>query len=88
VDSPERAEGATDDCMSQRHSFIVRVWTDRSGEHVERWIWQGNVTHVPSGDCRPIRTLEDVLVFISTHLERAGIRMPRTGRFWRRIVRQ
>jgi hypothetical protein len=60
---------------------------DRSGDRLERWVWEGNVTHVPSGECRSIRTLEDVLAFISTHLERTGIRMRRTSRFWPRIGR-
>jgi hypothetical protein len=64
----------------ERHSFIVRLRLEETGERLERRIWRGRVQHVPSGEERPVRGLGDLGDFMAAHVERSGIRL---GRSWR-----
>jgi len=62
------------------HSFIVKIWLEETVEETGRAIWRGYITHVPSGERRPLKDLDDILVFISAYLTQMGVER---GKSWR-----
>ena len=65
---------------SATQSFIVKVWLEESTGHGRRAIWHGRVTHVASGESRPMRRLGDVPAIIAPHLIEIGADV---GLYWR-----
>jgi hypothetical protein len=57
------------------HSFIVKIWVERRPLPA---LWQGQVTHVPSGRRRSFRSLRAMNAFIALYLADA----PEVGRSW------
>jgi hypothetical protein len=56
------------------HSFIVKVWVEeRAG--LRRKGWHGHVTHVPGGERRYLRDLDDIADFVAPYLEGADARV-------------
>jgi hypothetical protein len=51
------------------HSFIVKLWLESEGRPVE---WHGHITHVPGGERRYLRELDDIADFIEPYLARHG----------------
>ena len=51
------------------HSFIVKLWLESEGRSVE---WHGHITHVPGGERRYLRELDDIADFIEPYLARHG----------------
>ena len=49
------------------HSFIVKLWFESEGRTAE---WHGHITHVPGGERRYLRELDDIVDFIEPHLAR------------------
>jgi len=68
-------------------SFILKFWVDQTTASEEEIIWHGQITHVPSGARRSLKTKEDLLNFIEPYLEAIGIHFTRPRRFWRRSAR-
>jgi hypothetical protein len=58
------------------HSFVIKLWLEESGER-GGVVWRGHITHVPSGERRHLKELDDINDFISTYL--GGARAPRRG---------
>lgn len=47
------------------HSFIVKLWFEPEAQPVE---WHGHITHVPGGERRYLRELDDIVDFIESSL--------------------
>jgi hypothetical protein len=60
------------------HPFVVKIWLEES-KGDRRPTWRGHITHVPSGDRRYFRRLDDIVVFIAPHLEEMGVPL---GLWW------
>jgi hypothetical protein len=58
---------------SNAHSFIVKVWLEE-GAKAGQVTWCGHITHVPSGERRYLRDLDDITTFIAAYLERMGVK--------------
>jgi len=50
------------------HSFIVKLWLEEARDDTERTVWHGYVTHVPDGERRYLRDLNDIHEFIRCYL--------------------
>jgi hypothetical protein len=62
------------------HSFIVKVWVEERAQEGGRGTWRGHITHVPSGERRYLKNLDEIGNFIAPHLERMGVKL---GMRWR-----
>jgi hypothetical protein len=69
-----------DEIESAAQSFIVRVWVEERAEKGDRGTWRGQITHVPSGERRYLKNLDEIGDFISPYLERMGVKL---GMRWR-----
>jgi hypothetical protein len=49
--------------------FIVRVWLERREIEGAKVKWRGVIEHVPSGERRYLKDLDDILVFIRPYLK-------------------
>lgn len=58
MDSPE----------SKVHSFIVKLWQEEVGDEADKAFWHGYITHVPGGERRYIKRMNDINDFIVLHL--------------------
>ncbi len=56
------------------HSFIVRISLDEAAKGAKQAVWHGHIVHVPSGERRYIKELDEIRVFIMPYLERMGIK--------------
>ena len=57
-----------DSSEAQVHSFIVKLWLDSVADEAERAAWQGQITHVPGGERRAFRDLDEIRLFIEPYL--------------------
>ena len=57
---------------SKVHSFIVKLWVDESGDETGRVVWHGYITHVPGGERRYLKRLNDIADFIAEYLRENG----------------
>jgi len=65
-------------------SFILKFWVEPTTDSEQEIIWHGQITHVPSGARRSLKTKEDLMNFVQPYLEAIGIHLTRQRRFWRR----
>ena len=56
------------------HPFIVKVWLEETAQQAGWATWRGHITHVPSGERRDLKNLDDITVFISSYLEEIGVK--------------
>ena len=68
-----------DEFEANTHPFIVRIWLEETAHEAGRATWRGHITHVPSGERRYLKSLEDIAVFIAPYLEGMGVKL---GLFW------
>jgi len=54
---------------SKVHSFIVKLWLDESGDESRKAVWHGYITHVPDGERRYLKRLNEIVDFIKHYLE-------------------
>jgi len=73
------------------HTFIVRIWLEKSAEEAGRATWRGRVTHVPSGEERTVETLDQITAFVTHYLRTMGVELGKLARasgcphrWWRR----
>ena len=59
---------------SEVHSFIVKLWFEQSAEEPSRARWHGHVTHVPGGERRYLKELDDIVAFIEPYVRAADAR--------------
>jgi len=63
-----------DENQSIVQSFIVRVWGEERAEEEDRGIWRSHITHVPGGERRYLKNLDEIGDFIAPYLESMGVR--------------
>lgn len=75
-----------DEIESEAQSFIVRVWVEERAEEAGRGVWRGHITHVPGGERRYLKNLDEIGDFIAPYLETMGMKpgMPWRMRRWLR----
>ena len=56
------------------HSFIVKIWLEKTVQKAGHAVWRGHITHVPGGERRYLKDLDDILVFVAPYLEHMGIK--------------
>lgn len=56
------------------HSFVVKIWLEAAPTARQRLIWRGHVTHVGSGQRRSVKSLCEILTFLSIYLQKMGVR--------------
>lgn len=56
-------------------SFIIKIWLEETGEEANEAVWRGHITHVPSGERRYLKDLDDIRVFIVPYLEAMGVKL-------------
>jgi hypothetical protein len=59
---------------SHTQSFIIKIWLEETVAEDGRAIWRGHITHVPSGERRYLKQLNDVVAFIVPYLTKMGTR--------------
>jgi hypothetical protein len=59
---------------STTHSFIIRIWLEEPGE-AGGAKWRGHITHVPSGERRYLKNVDDAVDFILPYLAKMGVRL-------------
>ena len=64
---------------SEAVSFIVKIQLERAGHESGSTIWHGYITHVPSGERRYLKDLNDIIAFIVPYLKQLGVNF---SRFW------
>ena len=69
-----------DETESEAQSFIVRVWVEERAEEAGRGVWRGHITHVPGGERRYLKNLDEIGDFIAPYLEAMGVKL---GTSWR-----
>ena len=55
------------------HPFIVKIWLEETVEEAGRAVWRGHITHVPTGERRYLKDLDEIAVFIAPYLEGMGV---------------
>jgi hypothetical protein len=71
------------------HSFIIKVWLEEIADDASPTVWRGHITHVPSGERRYLKDLDDIAAFIMPYLDRMGVEFGRWRRAgdWLRLLR-
>ena len=64
-----------DSIEATSHPFVVRIWLEETIEEAGRAIWRGHITHVPSGERRYLKDLDDIAIFIMPYLEEMGVQL-------------
>lgn len=80
---PPEGSGRTASAEFNVHSFIVKVWREEEATKNTDTIWHGHITHVPSGEKRYLKNLDEIALFIQPYLEAMGIRFGLTERIKR-----
>jgi hypothetical protein len=55
------------------HSFIVKIWIEEAGKGQTRPTWRGHIVHVPGGERRYLKSLGDIIDFITPYLEEMNV---------------
>lgn len=63
------------------HSFIIKIWLEETAAEAGTAVWRGHITHVPGGERRYLKDLDDIAGFIAPYLERIGVKV-RRRRWW------
>ena len=72
---------------SQVHSFIVKLWLESVAEEADRAVWHGHITHVPGGERRHFRDLDEIRDFIEPYVEAEGAHVAGGGKVRRWLRR-
>jgi hypothetical protein len=64
------------------HSFIIKIWIEEINDGTGNASWRGHITHVPGGERRYLRNLDEIVVFIEPFLARMGVKLRR----WERLL--
>lgn len=60
------------DVPANIHSFIVRLWPEKTVYGDGLAVWRGHITHIPGGERRFITEIDDIPEFIQSHLKDTG----------------
>lgn len=73
VPGQSKRGGKVDLIDPDAHSFIVKISIDRAPAERAHPKWHGYITHVPDGERRYLKDLNDITAFIAAHLRRVGV---------------
>jgi hypothetical protein len=84
---PKPHKGPVQDASAEFnvHSFIVKVWLEEEATKDSESVWHGHITHVPSGEKRYLKNLDQISLFIQPYLEAMGIRFGLGERIRKRL---
>ncbi len=57
------------------HSFIVKVWRERTSLKEQRFSWRGYITHVPDDERSAVGCLGEIVLFIARYLHEMEVRL-------------
>ncbi len=57
------------------HSFIIKIWREETSVGVDHAIWRGHITHVPGGERRYLKSLDDIPFFILPYLQQMQVQL-------------
>jgi hypothetical protein len=69
------------------HSFIVKLWFEKTKKGAAGTIWHGYITHVPSGRRHYLKDLSGVTDFIEPYFNEMGVENGLRGRVRRWLRR-
>jgi hypothetical protein len=58
---------------SKVHSFVVKLWLEKTDDEPPRVTWHGSITHVPDGERRYLKDPNEVSDFIAIYLKQMGV---------------
>ena len=67
---------------THRHSFVVKIQLEETAD-ARRVVWRGQITHVPSGECRYLKDLDSIKSFILPFLGDLGGERKGGRRIWK-----
>jgi hypothetical protein len=87
--SPDQAMDDTgmDSFEATTHPFIVKIWLEETAEEAGQATWRGHITHVPSGERRYLKSLDEIAAFVAPYLEEMGVGLDTGGRIRRWLKR-
>jgi len=73
---------------SQLHSFIIKLWIEDPVDDAKRTAWRGQITHVPGGEHRYIKSFDEMADFVTAHSKCVGFENRPQGRLrkWIRCI--
>ncbi len=57
------------------HSFVVKIWREEPAVDHKQGRWRGHITHVPSGERRYLKSLNEIVAFMVPYLVSMGVRL-------------
>lgn len=71
------------------HAFVIRVWLEPREIEDAQPEWRGVIEHIPTGERRYLRNLNDLTSFITSYLERMGVKVSvlRHASDWVKVLR-
>jgi hypothetical protein len=57
------------------HAFLVRIWSEPREIEQARPEWRGMIEHIPSGQRRYVKNLDELAAFIASYLELMGVKL-------------
>jgi len=84
---PNAETNETDVEELQTHSFILRIWLEKTEEESSAGVWRGHVTHVPSGKRRYVKDLSEVELFLLPYLDSMKVRLGMRWKVWKWFFR-
>lgn len=70
------------------HVFIIRVWQEPREIEAATPEWRVVIEHVPSGERRYLKELDDIITFITAYLEGMGVAPKRSWQVRQWLKRQ
>ena len=68
------------------HAFVVRVWLEPREIEDAPPEWRGVIEHVPTGERRYLKNLDDIRRFIVSYLENMGVKLSQRGRIGKLLL--
>src|SRR5688500_16062555 len=62
-------------------SFVIRIVIEQPKQEWERVRWQGQITHIPSGEQAYFRNLDAIAVFVASYLDGGDASQISSSRF-------
>lgn len=69
------------------HPFVIKIWLEETAEEAGRAMWRGHITHVPTGERRYLKGLDDITKFVAPYLAGMGVRLDPSWRVRRWLRR-
>ena len=60
---------------TKSHSFVLKIWVKEPLDHDETPIWRGRITHVMEGSYKYVKTLNEIIQFLTPYFNSMGIKI-------------